>query len=184
MARKKRQAGEVNAGSMADIAFLLLIFFLLVSSIVTDKGLTLLLPPKSEDQERQEQEFNDRNVFKVLINSQNALLIEGERWESTEGLKEQVKKFVLNRGKDPNMSENPEKAVISLKTDRGTNYELYINVLDELQGAYYEIYANRAGVTPKEFRNMDSDNPKWKKAREGIPMNISIAEPTDIGGGS
>ena len=98
-------------------------------------------------------------------------------------IREMIKAHILNYGNDPNLSENPEKAIVSLKANRGTSYEMFIKVYNETQGAYYDIYAERAGVTNKQWRAIASDlsNPDNKaiylKAREGFPMAISIAEP-------
>jgi hypothetical protein len=83
-------------------------------------------------------------------------------------------------------SDDPTEAVVSFKADRGTSYDIYLEILDELQGAYYEIYGQRVGLTADEFRSLDRKNPveyeKYQRARDGFPMNISIAEPTKIGG--
>ncbi|MFA0963042.1 ExbD/TolR family protein [Roseivirga sp. BDSF3-8] len=182
MARSKnRMTNEVNAGSMADIAFLLLIFFLVTTQIKTDKGLTFMLPPKNEDQEVVKQK--ERNIFKVLINSSDRLLVEGEPLLDMSKLKPRVKEHVMNNGRNPDLSESPTKAIVSLKTDRGTSYEKYIATLDEIQGAYYEIYGERVGLTADEFRKLSSKNPREKalrdQGREGIPMGISLAEPTN-----
>jgi biopolymer transport protein ExbD len=187
MARSKSRGGtEVNASSMADIAFLLLIFFLVTTTIASDKGLTLLLPPKKEDTPPIDIKINQRNIFKVSVNSLDRLLVEDEPLEDVSKIRKMVKDFVLNYGKDPNMSVSPEDAVVSFKTDRGTSYAMYIAVLDELQGAYYEIYGDKVGISAEEFRNLDRKNPKeaemYDRGREGVPMNISIAEPTNFGG--
>ncbi|MEL7148015.1 MAG: biopolymer transporter ExbD, partial [Bacteroidota bacterium] len=88
---------------------------------------------------------------------------------------------ILNNDKDPSSSESPEKAIISLKANRGTDYESFIAVLDEVKGAYYEIYGARVGLTSQEYRRLKLDEPAQKalydRGKEGIPMNISIAEP-------
>ncbi len=187
MARKKRTAAEVNAGSMADIAFLLLIFFLVTTTIASDKGLALRLPPKPDPNEPPpEVKFNERNLFKVLLNSSDAMLVEDEPMDNVAGLKEKVKIFVLNYDKDPESSESPLDAVVSLKTDRGTGYEKFIQVYDELKGAYYEIYAEKLGVSADQIRNIDDAEPsvqdRYDVLRKEIPMQISIAEPSKAGG--
>lgn len=187
MARKKdRGSVEVNASSMADIAFLLLIFFLVTTTIASDKGLAILLPPKQEDEQQQEIKLNQRNIFKVLINSQDRLLVEDEPLNDISLLRNMVKEFVTNNGRDPESSESPEDAVVSVKSDRGTSYQTYIDVLDELQGAYYELRAEKVGLTSEEYRNLDQKDPRQKelydRGREGLPMQISIAEPSNIGG--
>ncbi len=209
MAKKQRKPPEVNSSSMADIAFLLLIFFLVTTTIATDKGLTLQLPPKPDpNQPPPDITKNARNIFKILVNSQDRVLVEDEPLDDVTKLKDMVKDFVLNFGKpneedlklynslppslkakakrSPDLSDSPREAVVSFKTDRGTSYDLFVKILDQLQGAYYEIYAERVGISPEEFRNLDRTKPDQKrlyqKAREGISMNISIAEPSKIGG--
>lgn len=178
----------MNSGAMADIAFLLLIFFLVTTQILTNKGLTIMLPPKQPPDQQEQVEIKEKNLFKVRVNSNDALLVEGERMDlnNLSTLKSDAKEFILNRGEDPTLSDSPEDAIVSLKTNRGTSYDVYISVLDALQGAYYEIYADRAGISVDQWRKLNTKNPEDKEiyedAREGIPMNISIAEPTDIGG--
>lgn len=187
MARKKRGAGEVSAGSMADIAFLLLIFFLVTTTIATDKGLAIALPPKPDPNEPPPDiKFNERNIYKVLVNSQDRMLVEGEPMDDVSALKSGVKEFVLNNGRNPELSDNPKDAVVSFKTDRGTSYEMYVDVLDELQGAYYEMYSERLGVNPKQIREINNAEPglkaRYNDLKKEMPMNISIAEPSKVGG--
>lgn len=209
MARSGRKIPEVNSSSMADIAFLLLVFFLVTTTIATDKGLTLTLPPKADpNQPPPDITKNQRNIFKILVNSSDRILVEDEPMTDITGLREDVKDFILNFGapdeealalynglpaslkalskQNQSSSDNPKEAVVSFKADRGTSYDIYIAILDELQGAYYEIYAERVGLTADEFRALDRKKPdeleKYKTARAGFPMNISIAEPTKIGG--
>ena len=166
---------------MADIAFLLLIFFLVATTIVQDKGLQLRLPQEKNDQQ---QPVNERNVFKILLNAHDELLVENQLRSSTEGLQNEIKTFILNQGKNPDWSDSPEKVVVSLKTSRGTKYKTFIEILDEAKGAYYEIYGERIGLTAEEFRRLRLSDPEqraqYEKAREGFPMNISIAEPNPI----
>lgn len=189
MARKKRGAGEVNAGSMADIAFLLLIFFLVTTTIASDKGLAIALPPKPDPNEPPpEVKFNERNIFKVLVNSQDRMLVEGEPMDDASRLREMVQTFVNNNGRDPESSDSPKDAVVSFKTDRGTSYERYIEILDELQGAYYDMYAKRLGLNIKQVREISEQEPsvqdQYDELRKEMPMNISIAEPSKVGGGN
>lgn len=166
---------------MADIAFLLLIFFLVTTTIIQDKGLMLKLPPKSTD--NIPVEIHDRNLFKVVINSNDRIMIQGEVQSNIDGLRNEVKEFILNKKSKPYLSESPEKAVVSLKTNRGTSYKTFIAVLDELQAAYYEIYARNVNMDPVEYRKLDQNDPEqqkiYLKGRKGIPMNLSIAEPTN-----
>jgi biopolymer transport protein ExbD len=185
MARSKRGKTEINSSSMADIAFLLLIFFLVTTTIANDKGLTLQLPPNPEDIEQQDIKIPERNIFKILINSSDKLLVENEPMDNPKDIREMVKKFVLNNGADPESSDSPEEAIVSIKTNRGTSYDMFIEVYNEVQGAYYDMYADRAGVTNAKWREIasntsDPDNKRiYDQAREAFPMQISIAEPNN-----
>lgn len=178
---RDREGTEVNASSMADIAFLLLIFFLVTTTIDVEKGLTLLLPEKKV--EIPPVPIHERNIFKVLVNSEDKLLVRGEPVTNVKEIKPLLKEFILNNGTNPEMSDSPKEAVVSFKTNRGTSYAVYIGILDELKGAYYEIYGERVGLSSEEYRSLDEkklkDKDLLKKGREGIPMNISIAEPSN-----
>lgn len=151
---RSRKVPEINAGSMADIAFLLLIFFLVTTTIASDKGLTILLPPKREKDKIEEVEMKDREVFKVLVNSRNQLLVEEEPM-SLERLRTAAKEFINNRGRDKEMSSSPQEAVVSYKTDRGTKYSIYIRVLDEIKGAYNELRAEFVKMPLDQFVSFD-----------------------------
>lgn len=209
MARgKKRPAPEVSSGSMADIAFLLLIFFLVTTTIANDKGIAMLLPPKPDPNEPPpEVTKNDKNIFKILANSGDKLLVEDEPYtDQVENLKNDVKEFILNFGnptpegikiynslpsnvkaeinrfgKRTDSSDDPTEAVVSFKAARGTSYELYIKVLDAINAAYNEVYSQRVGITVEEWLALDKDDPVQKdmydRARSNIPRAISIAEP-------
>jgi biopolymer transport protein ExbD len=185
MAKKKdRGTPEINAGSMADIAFLLLIFFLVTTTIGADKGINMLLPPKKEKEDETIVKLKDRNVFKVIVNSRNQLLVEDEPM-AIESLREEAKKFLSNNGADPASSESPQEAVISLKTDRGTQYDVYLRVLDELSAAYNELRAEKLGITLEQFLDLDPKDEKQdemiKYAQKVYPRRLSEAEPTSVG---
>ncbi len=195
MPKRARQTPEINSSSMADIAFLLLIFFLVTTTIANDKGLFLLLPPDPDQLEDLDIKIPERNLFKIQINSADRLLVENEPLTDTDELKGMIREFVLNNGRDPESSDNPQKAIVSLKTDRGTTQKKFIEVLDQIKGAYHDIYAGRAGVSNKKWRELAADHTDPEDDRlyemgrgvlpDGkpeIPMNISIAEPTKIGG--
>lgn len=179
MKKQRTIPATISAGSMADIAFLLLIFFLVTTTIVDDKGLILNLPPKQN--ETTIARIHDRNLFKIQINSMDKIMIQGEVRTDLSGLREEVKEFILNPASLPSLAESPKEAVISLQTNRGTSYRTYIFVLDELHGAYYEIYGDRVNMSAKEFRKLDTSDPAqrkvYEKAKKDVPMNISIAEP-------
>ncbi len=183
--KKRRETSGVNASSMADIAFLLLIFFLVTTTIASDKGLAIILPPKKEDAPPVQVKMKERNIFKVLINSKDQLLVEGELIEVSQ-IRELAMKFISNKGVDEKSSESPEKAVVSLKADRGTSYEMYINVMDELKAAYHELRAQVLNITVEEYLQLDkkdaNQNEMFERSQKEYPMQISEAEPTDIGG--
>ena len=172
---------QLNTGSMADIAFLLLIFFLITMTFDSDKGLMIRLPQKLDQPINME--IHERNLFNILLNSNDEVMVEGELLRDFSTLKKDIIVFVLNRGRDKNLSDSPEDAVVSIKTNRGTSYKQYVKILDQVQAAYYEIYAERVGLTPEVFRALDQSDPKQKalyvKARRGIPMNVSIAKPSN-----
>lgn len=176
---RDRMTNEINAGSMADIAFLLLIFFLVTTTIVEDKGITVKLPPWS-DEEPDITKLKKRNVFSVLVNSQDQLLVRGEL-ARVEELRERAKTFINNPLNLEDMSEDPTKAIISLKNDRGTSYEAYLMVYNELKAAYSELWdelsRQRYGVPYSE----DMPFAYKKTIREEIPFVLSEAEPTAFG---
>ena len=209
MARKNRPTAEIPNGSMADIAFLLLIFFLVTTTLANDKGIAMLLPPKPDpNQPPPEVTKNDRNIFKILANSQDKLLVEDEPLTDVFELREMVKSFILNFGspgeegvaiynslpssmkayssqvRRSDYSDDPTEAVVSFKADRGTSYELYVQVLDQVNAAYNDVYGERVGLSAAEFLQLDRDDPvqdrKYQTARDGIPRAISIAEPNKI----
>lgn len=173
--KNNRPDVQINSGSMADIAFLLLIFFLVTTNIVNDKGITLLLPAPPEV--NPPVPLHERNLFTIQLNSNDKLLVEKENRESPEGLRDEIRAFILNNGKDENLSVNPEKAIVSIKTNRGTTQRAFIKVLDEVKAAYYQIYADNVGITAAEFRTLASSDPVYQEGKKGFPMNISIAEP-------
>ena len=179
MPRKKRQMEEVNASSMADIAFLLLIFFLVTTTIVREEGINFVLPPKKD--KNVEVELNDRNLFKVLVNSRDQLLVEDEILDLKD-VRRKAKDFITNG------ADSPKDAIISYRTDRGTSYDLYISVLNELKAAYHELRAEQMGVSKQEYLKYDggslemssSIKKKYNKAKETYPLQLSLAEPTDF----
>ena len=160
----KRSAPEVNAGSMADIAFLLLIFFLVTTTIPKDSGINRKLPPIEDNQE--DVIIKQKNIFTVLINGKDQLLVEDELME-VKNLRAAAVEFLDNGGDgscnyckgkgDPASSDNPDKAIISLKNNRETSYATYITVQNELVAAYNELRNRRAlelGAA-KGFSNMN-----------------------------
>ncbi len=176
----KRDIPEINAGSMADIAFLLLIFFLVTTTIQTDSGLRVLLPPYVEVPPPPEKK-NKRNVFAVQINGSNQLLVRGRpvALSDIREIRTQLKTFIMNNGKDPNASDSPKLAVVSLLNDNGTSYEAYVGVYNQLKAAYSELWEESA--QRKYGRSYeDLDRKERKTIRDEIPLVISEAEPTSL----
>lgn len=181
MAKKNardRMKNEINAGSMADIAFLLLIFFLVTTTIAEDKGVLVKLPPWSNEPP-DPLKLKTRNVYSVLVNADNQLLVRGEP-VNIDDLRNDTKQFIMNPQRLENMAESPTKAIISLKNDRGTEYATYLKVYNELKAAYNELRneeAERKHGKKFEFLNKD----QRKEIRNKIPLVISEAEPTNFG---
>ncbi len=201
-----RRAGapEVSAGSMADIAFLLLIFFLVTTTIETDAGLDRMLPPWEPPTE-DPPIIKQKNIFTVNINRNGQLLVEDEIVE-IKNLREKAMAFLDNGGapsgspeycnycqgsKDGSSSDNPSKAIISLKNDRETQYSTYITVQNELVGAYNDLRNREAmRLFKKNFVDMEAEylNPetsdavkeelkeKVKRIQELFPQKLSEAE--------
>lgn len=175
---RDRMKNEVNAGSMADIAFLLLIFFLVTTTIAEDKGVLVKLPPWSNEPPP-ELQLNERNVYSVLVNAENQLLVRGTPMD-IEVLRDNTKEFIMNPNKRSDMAEKPTKAIISLKNDRGTEYKTYLEVWNELKGAYNELREDAAqSQFNKSYEFLSKD--QKKTINSAIPLVISEAEPTNFG---
>lgn len=193
----KRKVQEINASSMADIAFLLLIFFLVTTTMSVDKGLSRRLPPPlPPDMEKPDTDVKKRNIFVVLINSNNQLMVQGEPLDVKQ-LREKAKTFIKNEAADPSLPEvlpvevefdglketvmTTKNHLISLQNDRGTLYQKYIEVQNELVGAYNELrneYSmERFGLT---YAELDED--RQKAVQTIYPQKISEAEPKNYGG--
>ncbi len=194
MAKKKREVQEINASSMADISFLLLIFFLVTTSMATDKGLSRKLPaPVPEDQVQEEDvDINKRNILMVLINSNDLLMVNGDLLPINK-LKERTKEFVANPNNSATLPvKKPEEVpffgtmmitkdhVISLQNDRGTSYQAYINVQNELVAAYNEL---REDLSRTKFGTSynELDEERQKAVQQVYPQRISEAEPKNYG---
>lgn len=171
MAESKRKIPEINAASMADIAFLLLIFFLMLTTIASDKGIFRKLPPwPDENTPPPEVDVNQRNVFIILVNSQDRLLVEGDVM-NVRDLREATKEFIANPAGRKDLAVSPQEAVVSLKADRGTSYDMYITVNNELAAAYNELrdeYAQRKFQTSYEALEELAKNDKIKEGRDAI----------------
>lgn len=174
--KKRRLDSSINAGSMADIAFLLLIFFLVTTTILFDEGIMVRLPPWDPDQVIIQQ--SERNVLKVLVNSQNQLLVEGS-YAEIDALRPIVKEFILNPSQREELAASPRKAVISLQNDRGTAYQAYVSVYNELRRAYNELWEEKAlQVYNRSY--IDLPEVFQEHIRKEIPLIISESEPTDF----
>lgn len=188
-----RKVPEINASSMADIAFLLLIFFLMTTTMNVDTGLPRMLPPMPDPNVKQDDvEVKQRNVFTVLINKSDKLLVRGEPMDVSL-LKEKTKEFVMNPNNDSNMSEQEEKdvpmigkfsvskGVVSLQNDRGTSYTMYMKVQNELVAAYNELREDLSrSAFGKPYDKLSQD--EKDAIGKAIPSRISEAEPKNIGG--
>ena len=204
---RRKGAPEVNAGSMADIAFLLLIFFLVTTTIETDAGLDRMLPPIEPPDT--DVVIKQKNSFTVSINKSGQLLVE-EELMNLEDLRDAAIAFLDNGGapagspeycnycqgkRDASSSDNPQKAIISLKNDRETAYKTYITVQNELVGAYNDL-RNRESrrLYNRDFTEMESEylNPetpssvrdelkeKVQRIQELFPQKLSEAETSKI----
>ncbi|NER12736.1 biopolymer transporter ExbD [Leptobacterium flavescens] len=198
----KRTIPEVNAGSMADIAFLLLIFFLVTTTIETDAGLDRKLPPNEPPEDNVV--IKEKNIFTVVVNKNNQLLVEDQLTELKD-LRAAAVAFLDNGGgvgdeacnwcqgaRDPESSDNPDKAIISLQNDRETSYSTYIAVQNELVAAYNELRNRESNkIFNMDFTEMDrlykdpkTDSalkddlrPKIERIQKMFPQKLSEAEP-------
>ena len=196
----RKDSPVINAGSMADIAFLLLIFFLVTTTIEVDSGIQRKIPEKQEEDVKID--IKERNILEVNINFKNELFVEGKIIQ-LDDLKQIAIDFIDNAGglgtknipcdycegsKSPLSSDHPTKAVISLQTDRNTKYEAYISALDVLNSAYthlrnklsVKLYQQNYVSLLDEFeKSNNSDNvlaEKIKLIRAKYPLLLSDAE--------
>lgn len=189
--RKKKSLPALNSASMSDISFLLLTFFLLTSSINTDMGIQRRLPPPS-DPTVKPPDIHRRNTFVVLVNREDRLFFNGEIGEINM-LKERAKEFLSNPQNLDNLPEKMtkdipllgtvevSKGVISLQNDRGTSYEMYLMVQNELTAAINELRDEMARVKfGKAY--IDCSDAQREAIDKAIPIAISEAEPKNIGG--
>ena len=186
-----KKTPELNTSSTADMAFLLLCFFLMTTTMDQDMGLQRRLPPMPDkNQKVEDQKVNRRNIIVVKINSADRLLAGTEHMHVSQ-LKDKIKEFLTNPANDPNLPEKEEieiegygpcmvsKGVISLQNDRGTSYQAYMAVQNELVKAVNELrdewsMANYGML----YTKLDED--KQGIVRKAIPQNISEAEPKDV----
>lgn len=191
---KKREIQEINASSMADISFLLLIFFLVTTSMATDKGLSRTLPPPATNEEKtNDVDVNKRNIMMILVNSNDRLMVNGELMDVSK-LKDRAKEFIANPSNKENLPAKEavqipllgtqmitSKHVISLQNDRGTSYQAYLSVQNELVAAYNELRneLSRAKFSGRTFDELTED--EQDAVKQYYPQKISEAEPKNYG---
>ncbi|HZW77772.1 MAG TPA: biopolymer transporter ExbD [Flavobacteriaceae bacterium] len=203
----RRSAPEINAGSMADIAFLLLIFFLVTTTIEKDKGIARQLPP-IEDVETPPK-IRERNLFIVTVNRNDQLMVNDEIMDLKD-LRQAAVEFLDNGGapadspeycsycqgrRKADSSDNPDKAIISVQNDRLTSYKMYIAVQNELVGAYNQLRNRESqrlfgwdytemnrSLEEGDFKgNVDDAKEKLERIQKMYPMKLSEAEPKKSG---
>jgi len=187
----KKKVPEINSSSMADISFLLLIFFFVATTMDTDKGLARILPPITDQPVDEQVVVKERNVFPVFINYRNMVAVKGQPVHLSQ-LKAMTKEFMDN---PMNLDKLPEKvdtevdyfgvipitkhAVISLQSDRGSQYQLYLAVQNELQAAISELRNEAARRKfKKSYDELEED--QQKAIRVIYPQRISEAEPRNV----
>ncbi len=194
MGKRKRKVPGINASSTADIAFMLLIFFLITTSMDTDRGLARRLPPPPENEKQKDDIIvKERNVLQIRLNKDDQLMIGGE-WSDIKQLREKAKEFIANPKDDPNMPEKhaktlpffgnvmiTEKHVISVQNDVGTSYDAYFQVQNELVAAYNEL---RDELAKAQFGKPLAECTEEQKdaISDYYPQKISEAEPKKYGG--
>ncbi len=183
MGSRRRDIPEINAGSMADIAFLLLVFFLVTTTMDVPNGLQVALPPISEEPPEDSKQ-KKREVLEVLVNSADQLLVEGSVL-TIDKLRQKTMDHLTNEGRNPTLSTTSTKAIVSLKNDRGTSYDMYVQVYNELTAAYNQV---RDDYSMQKFGMIYSkldptrDEDKIKEVKAKYPKKLSEAEPVSIGG--
>ena len=194
MAKGKRKVPDINSSSTADIAFLLLIFFLIATSMDTDRGLARRLPPPPENDKEQKNEdkVKQRNVLQIYLNMYDQLMVNGEIM-NVQQLRAKTKEFVANKYNDESLPEKTskevdffgptmvtEKHVVSLQNDRSSSYQAYIDVQNELVAAYNELRDELSQEKwGKNYSELNED--QQKAVREIYPQKISEAEPKKYG---
>lgn len=187
----KKKVPEINGSSMADIAFIALIFFLMVTTMDKEEGIARRLPPMpAEDQQVEDQKVNRRNIIQVKINSNDRVLAGSQPMDVSQ-LKDKIKEFMTNPTDDPNLPEKEikeikgigpvsvSKGVISLQNDRGTTYQAYITVQNELIKASNELRDEFSMKTfGKKYAKLTEE--QQEAVREAVPQRISEAEPKDV----
>lgn len=178
MGTRKRDIPEINAGSMADIAFLLLVFFLVTTTMDIPTGLQVALPPIS-DVPPEDSKQKKREVLEVLVNANDQLLVEGGLM-TIDRLRQKTIDHLTNEGRDPSLSTSSTKAIVSLKNDRGTSYDMYVQVYNELTAAYNIVrddYSMDQYGKPYTKLDPQRDKERIKEVKAKYPKKLSEAEP-------
>lgn len=193
MAKKKREVPGLNSSSTADIAFILLIFFLITTSMDTDRGLARRLPPPPEpNQKIDDIKKKERNVLTVFLNMNDQLMCGSEILDVSE-LRKKAKEFIKNENDEAHLPEKvavnvpffgtmmvTKNHVISLRCDRGTSYQAYLAVQNELVAAYNELRNETAEAKwGKPYADLNSE--QQDAIRDIYPQAISEAEPKKYG---
>lgn len=186
-----KKTPEINATSTADIAFLLLVFFLATTTMNVDSGMFRRLPPYQPDI-TDAPKIAKRNILQVLVNRNNQLAVNGELLDISR-LKDRTVEFILNPTNDENLPEKTvkdidllgnvevSKGIVSLQSDKSTSYETYIAVQDQLAAAYTEVRDRRAmSKWGKKYAALTAE--QQDAIKDWVPMSISEAEPKNIGG--
>jgi biopolymer transport protein ExbD len=182
--KRSQQAPQIHAGSMADIAFLLLIFFLVTAMIPNDQGINRKLPRLCPPGQNCSIDIHERNILRIAVNANQEIMVNDDLVSVNE-IQELVKVFLDNNGDKscdyclgqhlPEASDNPKKAVISLQVHNKSHYSLFITVQDELTKAYYTLRAKYAmqkfNKTPQELSVEE-----LKMVREAYPFQVSEVE--------
>ncbi len=176
--KRERESAEINGSSMADIAFLLLIFFLVTTTINVDTGIGMVLPPPL-DPEVEPPPIRERNQMNILVNAQGLILMD-EQPVSINEVKTKLIEFINNPNNDETLAVSPEAAIVSLKTQKETPYRIYIDMLDEVMGAYKDLRdaASRANYGV-EFDRLKPESPQRENIQDMYPKKISIAAEED-----
>ena len=185
-----RKVPEINSSSQADIAFLLLCFFLMTTSMDVDYGITRRLPPPVE-QNDDDIKVKERNVMNVLVNKNDRLMVNGYPSDISL-LKDEAKRFMTPNPNDPTSPETEpktienlgdvlmSKGVISLQNDRGTSYAMYISVQNELARAFNELKDEMSMKHYGKHYDKLTNEDQIKAINDAVPVRVSEAEPVEI----
>ncbi|MGL5682123.1 MAG: ExbD/TolR family protein [Marinifilaceae bacterium] len=186
-----KRTPEINATSTADIAFLLLVFFLATTTMNVDSGIYRRLPPYQPDNQ-EAPKYAKRNILQILVNRDNLLAVNGEVVDVA-ALKDRTIEFILNPANNEELPQKEvkdipffgnvevSKGLVSLQSDKGTSYEMYVAVQDQLTAAWEQMRNMKSQQKwGKNYKDLDAE--QQEAIRKVVPMNVSEAEPKSIGG--